>query len=108
MLGALLLGKPLGVLLGGFLATRLLGAALPLGMRVEDLPVVGIVAAMGLTVPLFAAQATLPGGALHEGAQVGLILSLIAAPLALAAARTERALRRRSSNPQAFAPDAGA
>ena len=84
---ALLIGKPLGILLGGALAMRGLGAALPAGMAPRDLAVVGLVAAMGFSVPLFAIGATLPGGALSEGARLGLLASLIAAPLALLLAR---------------------
>lgn len=85
---ALLIGKPAGVLLGGTLAVRGLGAALPKGMAPRDLAVVGLVAAMGFSVPLFAINATLPAGVLVEGARLGLILSLIAAPLALLMARS--------------------
>jgi NhaA family Na+:H+ antiporter len=75
------------MVLGGALAVRGLGAALPKGMAPRDLAVVGLVAAMGFSVPLFAIGATLPGGTLSEGARLGLLASLIAAPLALALAR---------------------
>lgn len=84
---ALLIGKPVGIILGGTLALRLLGAPLPKGMVPRDLAVVGVIAAMGFSVPLFAINATLPRGVLSEGARLGLLLSLIAAPLALMLAR---------------------
>jgi Na+:H+ antiporter, NhaA family len=93
VLGALLIGKPLGVWLGGWGILRMRGVSLPNGMAREDLVVVGIVAAIGMAVPLFAVGATLPLGSLQEGAKVGLVFSAIAAPLALAAARTIGALR---------------
>ena len=80
---ALLIGKPLGVILGAALAMRLLHRPLPPGMAPADLIPVGLAAAIGFTVPLFAIDATLPGGVLREGARLGLLVSLLAAPAAL-------------------------
>jgi len=45
-MAALLLGKPIGILLFSG-AVRLVGAQLPQGLHVQDLVVVGIVAATG-------------------------------------------------------------
>ncbi len=84
---ALLIGKPLGFALGGLLATRLLGRPLPAGMAPRDLVTVGAAAAAGLSVPAFALAASLPGGALQEGARFGLLLAAALAPLLARLAR---------------------
>jgi Na+:H+ antiporter, NhaA family len=56
VLTALLLGKPIGILLfvGG---ARMIGARLPTGLHARDILVVGIAAATGFTVSLFLATA---------------------------------------------------
>ncbi len=56
MLLGLLIGKPVGVMVVGWLAARPLGLGLPSGMREIDLLVVGCVAAIGFTVSLFIAR----------------------------------------------------
>ncbi|MGH2437864.1 MAG: Na+/H+ antiporter NhaA [bacterium] len=93
VLAALLFGKPLGILLFSA-AARLVGAALPEGLRVRDLVVVGIAAAIGFTVSLFFATAAFPGGPALAETKMGALLSFTAAPLALVASRL---LRRRAS-----------
>lgn len=77
---ALVIGKPLGFLIGGWIATSLLRRPLPGGMAIRDLATMGAAAAAGLIVPLFAIATTLPGGTLQDGARLGLIASLAAAP----------------------------
>jgi NhaA family Na+:H+ antiporter len=59
VLAALLLGKPIGILLFCG-AARLAGASLPHGLYLHDLFVVGIAAAIGFTVSLFFATAAFP------------------------------------------------
>ena len=86
-LAAMVLGKPVGVFAGGMLAARLLGKALPKGVTPLDLAVVGCIAVIGLTVPLLMAGAALPGGQHQEAAKLGIVLSLIAGPLTVLAAR---------------------
>ena len=81
VLAALLLGKPLGILLFSG-AARLVGAHLPKGLQVRDLAVVGIAAAIGFTVSLFFATAAFPAGSALAETKMGALLSFAAAPLA--------------------------
>ena len=59
ILVALVVGKTLGVVFFGWLAVRL-GFPLPTGMGYRDLAMVGLIAAIGLTVALFVAGAAFP------------------------------------------------
>jgi NhaA family Na+:H+ antiporter len=90
VLAALLVGKPVGILLFSG-AARLTGASLPPGLRVNDLLLVGVVASIGFTVSLFFATAAFPEGAALTETKMGALLSFIAAPLALAFSRVLRA-----------------
>ena len=89
VLAALLLGKPIGILLFSG-AARLAGASLPPGLRLADLVVIGITAAIGFTVSLFFATAAFPTGAALAETKMGALLSFSAAPLALVASRLLR------------------
>jgi NhaA family Na+:H+ antiporter len=91
VLAALLLGKPLGIVVFSY-GARLAGARLPDGLVLSDVVVVGIAAAIGFTVALFFATAAFPAGSLLAEAKMGALLSFTAAPLALLASRL---LRRR-------------
>ena len=90
VLAALLLGKPLGILLFSA-ASRLAGAQLPEKLRLGDLLIVGIVASIGFTVSLFFATAAFPGGVALAETKMGALLSFVAAPLAFGVARLRRA-----------------
>jgi NhaA family Na+:H+ antiporter len=89
VLAALLIGKPVGILLfsGG---ARLLGAQLPSGLLIRHLVLLGIVASIGFTVSLFFATAAFPGGSALAETKMGALLSFVAAPLALIASRLLR------------------
>jgi Na+:H+ antiporter, NhaA family len=89
VLAALLLGKPLGIVLFSY-GARLAGARLPDGLTVADVAIVGIAAAIGFTVALFFATAAFPAGPLLAEAKMGALLSFAAAPLAVLAARLSR------------------
>jgi NhaA family Na+:H+ antiporter len=89
VLAGLLLGKPIGILLFSSVA-RLAGAILPPGLRLADLVVIGITAAIGFTVSLFFATAAFPAGAALAQTKMGALLSFGAAPLALIASRLLR------------------
>ncbi len=89
VLAGLLLGKPIGILLFSG-AARLAGASLPPALRLADLVVIGIIAAIGFTVSLFFATAAFPAGAALAETKIGALLSFSAAPLALIAARLLR------------------
>ena len=86
VLVALLLGKPLGIVVFSY-GARLTGARLPDGLTVSDVIVVGIAAAIGFTVALFFATAAFPAGPLLAETKMGALLSFGAAPLALLASR---------------------
>ena len=93
VLAALLVGKPVGiVVLSG--AARLMGGTLPAGLRVVDVLVVGVTAAIGFTVSLFFATAAFPEGAALAETKMGALLSFVAAPLAVGLAFL---VRRRSA-----------
>jgi NhaA family Na+:H+ antiporter len=89
VLAALLLGKPIGILVFSS-GARLLGARLPAGLLLGDLVVVGITASIGFTVSLFFATAAFPEGDALSQTKMGALLSFVAAPLALAIARVMR------------------
>lgn len=90
VVAALLLGKPLGILLFSG-AARLVGARLPPGLRVGDLLVVGVAAAIGFTVSLFFATAAFPEGTALAETKMGALLSFVAAPVAIVLGRMRRA-----------------
>ena len=89
VLVGLLLGKPIGVLLGAG-AARLVGARLPPGLQPSDLLVIGVAASIGFTVSLFFATAAFPAGTALAETKMGALLSFLAAPLALVVARAIR------------------
>ena len=83
----LVIGKPLGITLFGWLAAYPLRLGLPEGMTMRDLPVVGFVAAIGFTVALFVASVAFPGGPVQDAAKMGALFSLGSAVIAIAAGR---------------------
>lgn len=93
VMGALVAGKPIGILLMTVLAVRA-GLARPVGMTYADVLVVGITAGIGFTVALFFATAAFPAGPALDAAKMGALLSFIAAPLAVGAARIAGSTRR--------------
>ena len=86
---AVIIGKPIGVLLG-------VGAALAVGLHLphkvgwRELIVVSFTAAIGFTFGLFIGTALLPAGQLRSETSMGVLLSLIGAPLAFVAAKLLR------------------
>jgi Na+:H+ antiporter, NhaA family len=84
VLAALLLGKPIGILLFSRVA-RLMGGRLPPGLHLGDLMTLGIAASIGFTVSLFFATAAFPDGPSLAETKMGALLSFAAAPLALVA-----------------------
>lgn len=79
---SLLIGKFLGVTAFGLLAVRL-GFPLPTGMRKRDLPVLGSVAGIGLTVALFVCASAFVDPVIQGAAKMGAVFSVAAAPIAL-------------------------
>lgn len=90
----LIVGKPVGIVLLGWLAARPMKLGLPDGMRTSDLFVLGCVAAIGFTVALFVAGVAFPPGAIQDAAKMGALLSFGAAGIATAVGRLMRVERQ--------------
>ena len=92
---AVIVGKPIGVLLGA-------GAALAVGLHLphkvgwRELLVVSFTAAIGFSIGLFICTALLPAGQLRSETSVGVLLTLLGIPIAFLAARVLRVGRFRS------------
>ena len=89
VLGGLLIGKPLGIFVMGWIAAVPMRLGLPKGMDMKDLFIVGVIASIGFTVSLFVAVAAFKNGADHvqDAAKMGALFSFAGAALALIAAR---------------------
>ncbi|MDP3961758.1 MAG: Na+/H+ antiporter NhaA [Pseudorhodobacter sp.] len=86
-LGALWLGKPLGIVLGGLVLAPAIGLPRPTGISKRDVALIAGIAGMGFSVPVLAIDHALPGGAMQEAARLGLALSLAAGPAMIVLAR---------------------
>ena len=82
---AVLIGKPMGMFIGVG-AAMLAGLHLPRRVGVGELLVAGLLAAIGFTVALFFCSAIVPVGQARSELSMGAILSLAAAPIAIAVA----------------------
>jgi len=82
-------GKPLGILIGAGIAVAA-GLHLPHRLRARELIVVGIIAATGFSVGLFFCAVLLPPGQLRAEISMGVLVSLLAAPLAVISAKILR------------------
>ena len=82
---AVIVGKPLGVVVGVGLAV-LCGLPLPHKMGWRELIVGGLIASMGFSIGLFFGGTLFPLGQLRSEISMGVLMSLVAGPLALAAA----------------------
>ncbi len=94
VLAGLLIGKPLGIFLFGWLAAKPMGLGLPEGMRLADLFVMGCVAAIGFTVALFVAGVAFHPGPVQDAARMGALLSFAASLLAFGAGRLFKVEKR--------------
>ena len=83
---AAVFGKPIGVLVGAGLAV-IAGLHLPHRIGWRELIVIGFSAAIPFSVGLFLATSLLPPGQLRSEVSMGVLLSLAAAPIAIASAR---------------------
>ena len=90
VLAGLIVGKPLGVLLFGWIGANVLRLGLPAGMRIVDLFVIGCVAAIGFTVSLFVASVAFEPGPVQDAAKMGALFSFGAAALSLIAGRVTK------------------
>jgi NhaA family Na+:H+ antiporter len=82
-------GRPLGLLAGAGLALAA-GLHLPLGIGWRQLIVMGLATAIGFSVGLLFSAAVFPPGQLLSETQMGVLLTLAGAPLAIGAARLLR------------------
>lgn len=93
VLAGLLIGKPFGILLFGWLAAGPLKLGLPQGMRVIDLFVIGCVAAIGFTVSLFIAAVAFDSSLMlgdtpvQDAAKMGALFSFFAAVVSIIAGK---------------------
>ncbi len=87
VLAGLLLGKPVGIMLFGWLAAKPLGLGMPEGMRIIDLVVIGCVAAIGFTVSLFVASVAFDAGPIQDAAKMGALFSFAAAIVSIIAGK---------------------
>jgi NhaA family Na+:H+ antiporter len=94
VLAGLIIGKPVGVLLFGWLAAVPLGLGMPQGMRIVDLIVVGLVAAIGFTVSLFIASVAFDAGPIQDAAKMGALFSFAAAVLAIIAGKLTKVVKQ--------------
>jgi NhaA family Na+:H+ antiporter len=84
VLAAILIGKPIGILLSTALCVWT-GLHKPAGVTWGDLAIVGIIAGIGFTVALFFATAAFPPGDLLDQTKMGALLSFSASLLAFVA-----------------------
>lgn len=90
VLAGLIIGKPVGILLFGWIAARPMALGLPQGMRIVDLAVIGCVAAIGFTVSLFVASVAFDPGPVQDAAKMGALFSFVAALISIAAGKMFR------------------
>ena len=87
VLAGLIVGKPIGILLLGFLAASVFRLGLPEGMRIIDLLIIGFVAAIGFTVSLFISAVAFPPGDVQDAAKMGALFSFGAVFLSILVAK---------------------
>jgi NhaA family Na+:H+ antiporter len=86
---AILVGKPIGLLIAGGVAVAA-GLHLPPRVGWRELIVIGLTASIAFSVGLFFSTALLPPGQLRSEVSMGVLLTLFALPLAIAIARALR------------------
>ncbi len=86
VLGALIIGKPLGIYAFTVAAMKLRGYELPAGMDKSDLLVMGMIAGIGFTVSLFVAGVAFDEGPLLDASRLGALGSFGAIGVAIASA----------------------
>jgi NhaA family Na+:H+ antiporter len=86
---ALIIGKPLGIVLATALGVRL-GLRVPGQLPFRDLVLLGIMAGIGFTVALFFATASFPPGDNLNQVKMGALFSFLAFPLAFILGRVWR------------------
>ena len=90
----LIVGKPIGIYIFGWLAAVPLRLGMPEGMRLVDLIVIGFVAAIGFTVSLFVASVAFEAGPVQDAAKMGALFSFGAAVLSIIAGKVFRVQKK--------------
>ncbi|MBP0482760.1 Na+/H+ antiporter NhaA [Sagittula salina] len=90
VLAGLLIGKPVGIFLFGWIAAVPLRLGIPEGMRLIDLVVIGCVAAIGFTVSLFVASVAFDAGPVQDAAKMGALFSFAGAIVSIVAGKLTR------------------
>jgi NhaA family Na+:H+ antiporter len=90
----LIVGKPIGIYIFGWLAAVPLRLGIPEGMRLVDLIVIGFVAAIGFTVSLFVASVAFEAGPVQDAAKMGALFSFGAAVLSIIAGKMFRVQKK--------------
>jgi NhaA family Na+:H+ antiporter len=83
----LIVGKPVGIYIFGWIAAVPMRLGMPEGMRLVDLIVIGFVAAIGFTVSLFVASVAFEPGPVQDAAKMGALFSFGAALLSIIAGK---------------------
>ena len=97
----LILGKPIGILLATWIATKL-GATLPSGATWPQIAGVACLAGIGFTMSLFVSGLAFPGSLMHAQAKFGIVVASVVAGVCGAAGvwwatTPSRAVARRST-----------
>ena len=96
VLAGLIIGKPVGIFLFGWLAASPMRLGMPEGMRLIDLVVIGFVSAIGFTVSLFVATVAFDAGPVQDAAKMGALFSFAAAILSIAAGKIFKVEKKNS------------
>lgn len=75
----LAVGKPIGIGVASWISVRLRVAALPRGVRLPHIAIVGMVGGIGFTMALFIAELAFPAGLLLETAKLAVLCGSVAA-----------------------------
>jgi len=86
---AVIIGRPIGVLVAGGVAVAL-GMHLPFKVAWRELFVIGMIAAIGFSIGLFMSNELIAPGEVRAETSMGVLLTLVAAPVALLLARALR------------------
>ena len=86
---AIIIGRPIGVLVAGGVAVAL-GMHLPFKVAWRELFVIGMIAAIGFSIGLFMSNELIAPGEVRAETSMGVLLTLVAAPVALLLARALR------------------
>ena len=87
VLGALVVGKPVGILLMTWIACRIFGLKMPEGMNYSHVVTLGMISAIGFTVALFVSIAAFPPGSALDSVKMGALGSFGAAGLSFLVAK---------------------